>query len=259
MRHTSGRRFAAALLGALLCAGAQAQVPAPVRAGSATAAAPAEGPSWASLTPAQRSALTPLEREWPRIGTQRKQKWLEIAAHFPSMPPDERARVQARMSEWARMTPQERGTARLHYQEARQLSPTDRKARWEQYQALPPEQKRELAERAAQKPAQRKELARSTPSAAASAPTPKSNLVTAAPPEVAVKPIAPAVVQARPGATTTLMSRRPAPPPHQQPGLPKVAATPGFVDRATLLPQRGAQAAGTRAPAASAPAAARTR
>jgi hypothetical protein len=51
------------------------------------------------------------------------------------------------------------------------------------------------------------------------------------------------------------MSRPATPPAHQQPGLPKVAATPGFVDRTTLLPQKGAQAAGTRsASAASAPA-----
>jgi hypothetical protein len=69
-----------------------------------------------------------------------------------------------------------------------------------------------------------------------------------------VKPVAPTVVQAKPGATTTLMSKPANPPAHQQPGLPKVAATPGFVDRTTLLPQKGAQAAGTRAPAASAPA-----
>jgi hypothetical protein len=36
---------------------------------------------------------------------------------------------------------------------------------------------------------------------------------------------------------------------HQQVGLPKVAATPGFVDAETLLPQRGAQGAAARSPA----------
>jgi hypothetical protein len=35
---------------------------------------------------------------------------------------------------------------------------------------------------------------------------------------------------------------------HQQAGLPKVAAMPGFVDSATLLPTRGAQGAAARAP-----------
>jgi hypothetical protein len=71
-------------------------------------------------------------------------------------------------------------------------------------------------------------------------------------PAAPVKPVAPTVVQAAPGATTTLVTRQPAPPSHQQAGMPKIAATPGFVDRNTLLPQRGAQSAGVRT-AASAP------
>jgi hypothetical protein len=58
------------------------------------------------------------------------------------------------------------------------------------------------------------------------------------------------MVQAAPGATTTLISKRPAPPSHQQPGLPKIAATPNFVDKQTLLPQRGAQGAAVVPPAA---------
>jgi hypothetical protein len=102
-------------------------------------------------------------------------------------------------------------------------------------------------------PAQRRELAASkpVPKVGASEATKdgtqaKSNLVPnpafAAPP----RPVAPTVVQARPGATTSLMSQRPAPPSHQQTGLPKIAASPGFVDKTTLLPQRGPQAAATR-------------
>jgi hypothetical protein len=74
-------------------------------------------------------------------------------------------------------------------------------------------------------------------------PQTKSNIVPnpglAAPP----KPVAPTVVQAKPGATTSLMSDRRAPPSHQQTGLPKIAATPGFVDSTTLLPKRGPQGA----------------
>jgi hypothetical protein len=65
------------------------------------------------------------------------------------------------------------------------------------------------------------------------------------------------VVQAQPGATTTLISKRPTPPAHQQAGIPKIAATPEFVDKRTLLPQRGPQAAATRSAAASAPSAPR--
>ena len=91
--------------------------------------------------------------------------------------------------------------------------------------------------------------------APATAPQQKSNIVPNPSYAASPKPVAPTVLQARPGATTTLISKQPAPPPHQQTGLPKIAATPGLVDRATLLPQRGPQGAAARpAPAASAPA-----
>jgi hypothetical protein len=39
------------------------------------------------------------------------------------------------------------------------------------------------------------------------------------------------------------MNQTPLPPASIQHGLPKIAATPGFVDPATLLPRRGPQGA----------------
>jgi len=216
-----------------------------------------EGVRWSELKPAQRAALKPLERDWSGIDAARKQKWIDISGRYQKMSPDEQARMQARMSEWTKLSPQERGAARLNFQEAKQLPPQDRQARWDAYQALPPEKRRELAERAQPSPdASRKSGAavprNGDPKAARDVPQAKSNIVPnpayAAPP----KPVAPTVVRAGPGATTTLMSKRPAPPSHQQTGLPKIAATPEFVNKSTLLPQRGPQAAATRSPAASA-------
>lgn len=217
-------------------------------------------PGWSQLTPAQRTALAPLEKEWSGIDALRKEKWLEIADRFPQMSTEERNRVQARMTQWARMSPKERGEARLHYQELRQLTPAERQQRWEKYQALPPEQRARLAERGqpgADKPASAPGAAPTRAPNAGANSNRKSNLVTLPPATGGnTKQVAPTVVQAKPGATTNLMSRPPAPPLHQQPGLPKVAATPGFVDSTTLLPRRGAQAAGVRAPgSASRPAA----
>ena len=210
-----------------------------------------EGVRWNDLKPAQRAALTPLERDWSGIDATRKQKWIEVSGRFQKMSPDEQSRMQARMNEWTKLSPQERGAARLNFQEAKQLPPQDRQARWDAYQALPPEKRREFAERA--KPpadAARKNAAplprNGDAKTARDAPSPKSNIVPnpafSAPP----KPIAPTVMRAGPGATTTLISKRPAPPSHQQTGLPKIAATPEFVNKSTLLPQRGPQAAATR-------------
>ena len=106
------------------------------------------GVRWQSLTPTQRQALAPLEREWPGIDAQRKQKWLQIAERYPSLPPEERTRITERMNEWARLTPTERGELRLRYQEAQQVPAPARSAKWEEYQNLPPDAKKELAARA---------------------------------------------------------------------------------------------------------------
>ena len=220
---------------------------------STRSAAPVEeGVRWQRLKPAQREALKPLQQEWSRIDAPRKQKWIELADRLPGMPPEERARVQGRMADWARLSPVERGQARLRYQEAQQVPLGDRRSRWEAYQALTPEQKSELAARAAAERSLHGEAPRRAAGAArfdrrpAAAAQPKSNIV--ANPSFAAAPrvVGPTTVQAAPGATTTYITGRPSPPRHEHTGLPKVAATPEFVDRSTLLPQRGPQGAAAR-------------
>jgi hypothetical protein len=227
--------------------GALAQSPAV--APKAVASAPPKPPvnsglAWTALTPTQRQALAPLEREWQNIDAVRRSKWLEIANRLPSMPADERQRMQDRMTEWARLTPDERGRARLSFQEAKQLSPQERQARWEAYQALPEEDRKALAIRAQGKRERVAGPAASAPLTAVPKQTPPPGASAAA---VTVKPVAPTVVQAKPGATTTLMTKTPSPPAHQKPGQPKIEAQPDKVDRTTLLPQKGPQGSGGRA------------
>jgi Protein of unknown function (DUF3106) len=205
---------------------------------------------WAALTQAQKQALAPLERDWPSIDGPRRAKWLEVAARFPTMAPDERARLQARMAEWTRMTPAERSSARLQFQATRQLPKDERQAQWDAYQALPAEQRQALAQKA--KPAPRSGSG-NTAAAKTQPDAGKRNLVqtTAAPQPRAVSPT---VQRAGPGATTRPMtSKAPLPPSHTQAGLPKIAATPHFVDPATLLPKRGPQGAAARTAASTDP------
>jgi hypothetical protein len=66
--------------------------------------------------------------------------------------------------------------------------------------------------------------------------------------------VSPTIVQAKPGASTTLVSRPSTPPKHNQAGQPKIAATREFVDPTTLLPTRGPQAAAVVTLPAAAPA-----
>ncbi len=185
-----------------------------------------------------------------------------------TIPLPERARIQERMDEWAKLTPRQRGKARLHYQEARELPKIDRQEKWQAYQALPAERKKQLAARAASASHARSRAAEPgsaawlaghrEPEAKAFDETAQAKSTLVSNPALTPRPrsIAPTLVQARPGATTTPVSKRPSPPLHEQTGMPKIAATPEFVNPSTLLPRLGPQAASVRAaPAQSPPAA----
>lgn len=267
-RRVADRRYAIASLSLALagCLAEQALAAgagAPTQTaayGSGVSAKAEKPPTWASLTPSQRSALQPLQREWHSIGPDHKQKWLEIVAQFPSKSADERQRIQARMTEWAALTPEQRGNARLQFKQAQQLAPSNRQARWEAYQALSETEKKELAARAAPAatvgtPAKLRARAADMDGTAPFGVQTKSNEVV--PPDVRrqARSVAPTVIQAPTGATTTLISKRPTPPAHQQAGLPKITASPNFVNPTTLLPKRGPQGAAVVAVGASAPAA----
>ena len=152
---------------------------------------------------------------------------------------EERERTQQRMSDWVRLSPKQRNEARLNYQGAQQLSAQERQDRWEAYKALPEEQRRQLASKAKLSSASAGAASRSAKPLAAG---PKDNTVSNPLLDVGQPhPVRPGMVQAKPGVSTRSIASKPAPPLHQQAGLPKVAATPEFVDSTTLLPQRGAQ------------------
>lgn len=197
-------------------------------------------PAWNQLSPSQQQQLAPLRRDWATIDAARKQKWLHVAKQLDSMPPEKRQRVQQRMAEWARLPDGERTRARQQFQETRQLSLDERQARWQEYQALPTEQRQELLRQAGKAPAAQTR---------ATGETFQGNTLQSKHNTMPLlemprgKVVAPAIVQARPGATTNPVSKAPQPSRFQQPGLPKIAATPDFVDPATLQPRRGAQAA----------------
>jgi hypothetical protein len=221
--------------------------------GTAAVAEPPAAPrEWAQLNAEQRVALAPLQGEWASLSPRRRAKWLSVASTYKSMSPEDRVRLQARMAEWAALTPADRRRARLQYQEARRLPTTELYAQWQAYQSLSESDRRALAQSslpaagAAERPA----------AAMAAEAAGKRNVLQhgSLPPSRAV---APAAQQARPGATTTAITARALPPPHNQAGMPKISATSGFVDPATLLPQRGPQGAAARPPrSASTPASA---
>ena len=192
----------------------------------------ASGPAWSELTVTEQHALEPLRGQWSAIDPARKAKWKEVAARYHSLSPAEQQRLRARMADWDGMSATQRTEARTRFRESNELPAAERQARWEAYQSLRPEQREELAARAASRPGSA-DTAKGTSAEAHAATDPSKT----------ARPVGPGVVQARPGASTRPILQAPVPPRHQQPGLPKIAATPGFVDSTTLLPQRGPQGA----------------
>lgn len=101
--------------------------------------------AWRSLTSEQQAALQPLGKLWPSMGADQQRKWVALTHNFNRLSPQERATLQSRMTEWARLTPAQRQQARLNFGELRQLPADERRAKWEEYQALPIEERERLA------------------------------------------------------------------------------------------------------------------
>lgn len=104
-------------------------------------------PGWRLLSTQQQTILAPLAKDWDNLENIRRKKWLGIADRFPKMTPDEQARIQERMHEWANLTPAQRAKARDSYKEFNQLAPEKKQAlkqKWETYSNLTEEEKQQV-------------------------------------------------------------------------------------------------------------------
>ena len=148
---------------------------------------PLPQPSWAELNPEQKRVLAPLATEWDKMEGFRRKKWIGIAQRYASLSADEQARVQRRMTDWAKLTPDERRRAREKYKSL-QKAPREKKdsvkLKWQEYKELPESEKARLKAEAARKPKSRP--APSKPTAAAKPPPPSIASPSAIPVDQAV-------------------------------------------------------------------------
>lgn len=163
-------------------------------------------PAWAELSLEQKQILSPLSRDWNKMEAAHKKKWLGIAKRYPTMKPEEQARVQRRMQDWANLTPEQRTQARTQYKSLKTAPPehkADIKKKWDQYKELPDEEKKRLAEKAASKslkPGTAKPLGL-VPKLSATAPKPLPAAPTAPSVEPAPPPVTPAAESTTPPAS----------------------------------------------------------
>lgn len=101
---------------------------------------PLAQPLWNDLSPSQRETLAPLAANWNALPLAKKRSWLSLTEKMPSMMPEDRAKAQARIREWASLTPDQRRMARNNYRLAKSLDRDERLATWESYNQMTPEQ-----------------------------------------------------------------------------------------------------------------------
>lgn len=119
---------------------------------------PLPQPSWAELSTDQKRILAPLAGEWNTMDGFRRKKWLGIAQRYPSLSPDEQARMQRRMTDWAKLSPDERKRAREQYQSLQKAPPEKKEAvkqKWEEYKELPESEKNRFKAEASRSPTPR--------------------------------------------------------------------------------------------------------
>ncbi len=119
---------------------------------SSSIGAPSEGSSWASLSPLQQSALSPLAKSWDTLSEGQKRKWIAIAKSYKGLTSTDQEKMHSRMADWAAMSPKDREVARLNFAQTKAVPKSDRAAEWESYQALSPEEKKKLAASGSTKP-----------------------------------------------------------------------------------------------------------
>lgn len=105
-------------------------------------------PTWKQLSPAQQQILSPLQADWHEFDRDRKKKWLDIAARYPAMSPEQQQILQRRMNEWAHLSPEKRRLARETFLSTGKAPVQSRREAWEAYKKLPEAERERLKEEA---------------------------------------------------------------------------------------------------------------
>ena len=105
------------------------------------------GPAWSELSSQDKQLLAPLQPDWDKWDLLRKNKWLQMAKKYPTLPAAEQVRIRDQMVGWAHLSTQERQAARAKFKGLTQLPPEQRKdlqGKWQEYQSLPQEERQAL-------------------------------------------------------------------------------------------------------------------
>lgn len=100
-------------------------------------------PAWDQLSVEQRDALiAPLRDRW-NDSPQDRQRMLDHARRWASMPPEERVRARRGMHRFEEMNPEQRDRARAIFERTREMTPEQRRDFRERWEKMTPEQRQE--------------------------------------------------------------------------------------------------------------------
>lgn len=81
---------------------------------------------WASLSPVQREALTPLASQWDTLPENQQQKLLALTKRYPQLTAEQKQRMHSRIEAWSKLTHEQRVQARQKYTAFSKLPPDKR-------------------------------------------------------------------------------------------------------------------------------------
>jgi hypothetical protein len=129
---------------------------------------------WGNIGAARQQVLAPLAPEWDHYTPKTRHHFMALADKYPTLKPDARERIDARLKHWGSMTKEQRILARANYKKVQQL---------------PPEKRAVVKEQLKQAHAKKLAAKAATPTATPMAPTPT---LPAATPAATPAPVAPA-------------------------------------------------------------------
>ena len=103
------------------------------------------------MVPAHRPSSSAYWRRSPTTGRRSKDLGATSGSrsrkHYPKMTPQQQARLQSRMKQWASLSPQQRAQVRERYKKLKDMPPEKRDAihrKWKEYESLTEEEKHKL-------------------------------------------------------------------------------------------------------------------
>ena len=105
------------------------------------------GPNWNQLRAKQHELLSPLEREWPTLPAQQRDKWLRLGQRYEGLPPDRQALMRERVGNWSELSSQDKARARENFKALQNTQKGERNSQWNRYQSLENMQRERLRER----------------------------------------------------------------------------------------------------------------